>query len=93
MVVAVLTATLRLPESFSLKDKRAVVQSLLRRAAQRHSLSAAEVGRQDDVGFAVVAMAVVSSSAVHADAVLRAAMRFVEESYPVEVVAEEVEHR
>lgn len=93
MVVAVLTAELRLPEAFTLKDKRSVVKSLVQRTAQRFRASAAEVGLLDDVRRAIVGVAVVSASAAHADSVLQSALRFIEGTYPVEVVSGEVEHR
>ena len=91
--MAVLHAELHLPESFSLKDKRSVVKSLLQRSAQRYRVSAAEVGLQDDVRRARIGVAVVSASAVHADTVLQEVLRFIAGTYPVEVVSEEVEHR
>jgi hypothetical protein len=91
--VAVLTAEFRLPEAFTLKDKRSVVQSMLQRVAQRFRVSAAEVGLHDHVAAARVAVAVVSTSGTHADQVLQAALRFLEGGYPVELVSGEVEHR
>ena len=93
MVVAVLTAVFRLPGTQSLKDKRSVVQSLVRRTARRYRVSAAEVGRQDDVRCAEVAVAVVSGDGRHAEQVLQAALRFIETSYPVEYIGGGVEQR
>ncbi len=93
VIVAVLRAELRLPEAFTLKDKRSVVKSLVQRTAQRFRASAAEVGLQNDVRRALVGVAVVSTSAAHADSVLRSALGFMEGTYPVDVVSGEVEHR
>jgi uncharacterized protein YlxP (DUF503 family) len=93
VVVAVLTADLRLPEAQTLKDKRSVVKSLVQRTAQRFRVSAAEIGSQDDPRRAVIGVAVVSGEAAHADQVLQAALRFMESEYPVEVVHGGVEHR
>jgi uncharacterized protein len=55
-----LTMEVRLPSSRSLKDKRAVVRSVLDGARRRFSVAAAETHRQDDRqrgGLAFVAVA------------------------------------
>jgi len=93
VVVAVLQADLRLPEAFSLKDKRSVVQSLLRRSERRFRVCAAEVGWQDDLGRARIAAAMLSADGVQAERVLQSMLRFIESEYPVEVLSAEVERR
>ncbi len=93
VVVAVLTAEFHLPETFSLKDKRSVVKSMVQRAAQRFRVSAAEVGHHDDVRRALVGVAVVSGDGAHADQVLDSVLAFMEAEYPVELVHGGVEHR
>lgn len=93
MVVAVLTASFRLPQASTLKDKRAVVKSMVQRCAQRFAVSAAEVGWLDDPRRALVAVAVVSGEARHADQVLASALAFMERSYPVDLIDSAVEHR
>ena len=60
MVIGLLTATITIPESRSLKDKRAVLRSLKDRILNHHNVSVAEVGRQDvwqasDLAFVTVA--------------------------------------
>ena len=47
MVIGLLTATITIPASRSLKDKRAVLRSLKDRILNHHNVSVAEVGRQD----------------------------------------------
>ena len=59
MVTISVMLTLYLPAAHSLKEKRAVVRSLVERMRARLDVSAAEVGAQDltqraEVGFAVV---------------------------------------
>ena len=59
MVTVSVVLTLYLPAAHSLKEKRAVVRSLVERLRARLDVSAAEVGSQDlaqraEVGFAVV---------------------------------------
>ena len=60
MVIGLLTATITLPDSRSLNDKRAVLRSLKDRILNRYNVSVAEVGRQDlwqaaDLAFVTVA--------------------------------------
>ena len=60
MVIGVVTATLSIPESRSLKDKRSVLRSMKDRFINRMNVSVAEVGQQDvwksaDMAFVTVA--------------------------------------
>ena len=93
LVVAVLHAELRLAEAFSLKDKRAVLQSLLRRTARRFHVSVAEVAHQDDIRRAGIAVAVVGSDGRVVERLLGQVLAFIEAGYPIEVVSQEVERR
>lgn len=70
--------TLHLPGSQSLKDKRAVVRSLVDRIHARLQLSAAEVGSQDLMQRAEVGFAVVSEDRATAHRVAEDARRFID---------------
>ena len=78
MVTISVLLTLHLPAAQSRKDKRAVVRSLVGRLRSRLELSAAEVGRQEDLRYAEVGFAVVSSDHVTARRVADEARRFVD---------------
>lgn len=78
MVVGVCRLELRMPESFSLKDKRRVVKSLLDRLHQRFNVSASEVGHQEHHKLAELAVVCVTTDSIHANQVLQAAVAFVE---------------
>ena len=93
MVVSVLSAEFRLPGADTLKEKRQVVQSLLRRTAQRFRLSIAEVGWQDQADRLRLGAAVVSTAGVHGERVLHAVLDFIEREYPVELMGAGVERR
>jgi uncharacterized protein YlxP (DUF503 family) len=93
VVVAVLTADFRLPQASTLKDKRAVVQSMVQRCSRRFRAAVAEVGWLDDPRRTLVAAALVSNSARHADQVLASILTFMEGNYPVELIDAGVEHR
>ena len=77
-VVGVLTVTLHLPESLSLKDKRHVVAGLLRRVRTRFAVAAAEVGDRDRWQLAEIAVACVSAEGRHADEVLANVLAYIE---------------
>lgn len=79
MVTVAVLLTIRIAHASSLKEKRAVVRSLVERLRQRRRLSAAEVGMQDRVQWAQIGFAVVSGSAAPARAVAEDALRFVDE--------------
>ncbi len=76
-----------------LKEKRAVVRSLVERLRRRRQLSASEVGLQDQVQRAQVGFAVVSGDAATARLLAREARRFVDRELigRAEVVGIEVE--
>ncbi|HYM66215.1 MAG TPA: DUF503 domain-containing protein [Patescibacteria group bacterium] len=78
LAVGLLRVMVHLPESGSLKSKRQIVSSLLRRMRQELKVAAAEVGELDRWQLAEIAVATVSGDARHADEVLAAALSFVE---------------
>jgi uncharacterized protein YlxP (DUF503 family) len=75
--VAVLTVDLHLPQSHSLKEKRAVIRPILDGCRHRFPVAAAEVDHQDQWQRATLAVAAVSGSATRAGEVLDAVERFV----------------
>ena len=86
MVVAVQTWELHLPSCQSLKDKRAILQSLLARLRRGQNLSVAESEHQDLWQRAEIAGAVVGSDRGVVEGILRAADRMVEETDGVRII-------
>ena len=68
--IGVLRVVLHLPESESLKGKRQVVSSLLRRIRNEYQVAAAEVGELGRWQLAELAIVSVSGDARHTDEVL-----------------------
>ena len=93
MVTVSVLLTLRLPGAQSLKEKRAVVRSLVERLRGRRQLSASEVGLQDRVQQAQVGFAIVSGDIATARRVAEETRRFVDQELigRAEVVSAEVE--
>lgn len=79
MVTVSVLLTLHIPSARSLKDKRAVVRSLVERLRKRLDLSAAEVGLQDDPRRAQIGFAAVSETRSMAHELAERALRFAEQ--------------
>jgi uncharacterized protein YlxP (DUF503 family) len=89
MYVLALEVDLRIPQARSLKDKRQVVRHLLDSSRSRFSVSAAEVGEQDDRQRARLGFAVVASTAALADGVITSVERHVWSHPDLEVLSTE----
>jgi uncharacterized protein len=70
MVIGVLTASIEIPESGSLKDKRHALRSLLDGLRNKYNVSAAELDRQDSWRFSTIGVACISSDKAFANKVL-----------------------
>jgi len=77
---------MRLPDCHSLKEKRAVVKTILQGSIRRYGVSAAEVDHQDKWQRAVLGFSTVSGSSSHAQDVIDAVERFVWSFPEVEVI-------
>ncbi len=77
MIIGVCRMRLRLPENQSLKDKRAVIKSLIARLQNKFKVSVAEVGDNDSWQLATIGAACVSNDERHANQVLAAIVNFV----------------
>ncbi len=86
MHAATLEVDLRLPHSTSLKDKRAVLRSVLDGARNRYRVASAEVGHQDLRQRALVGFAAVAGTPSHVTEVLDEVERFVWSFPDVEVI-------
>lgn len=76
-------------DSYSLKDKRSVVKSMIDRMHNRYNVSAAEVDENDVQNKGVVGFGIVSNNRKHAQKVLQQIQKEIEEIYPVEIMSVE----
>lgn len=92
MVIGLCTLELFIGEANSLKDKRRVLKSLIEKIRARFNVSIAEVAQQDLWQRSTVAFACVSNERAHADQMLSAVVRFMEQmdaqitSYQTEIL-------
>jgi uncharacterized protein YlxP (DUF503 family) len=91
-VIGLCTLELFMGEANSLKDKRRILKSMLEKIKSRFNVSIAEVGQQDLWQRSTVAFACVSNERAHADQMLSAVVRFMEQmdaqitSYQTEIL-------
>jgi uncharacterized protein YlxP (DUF503 family) len=86
VVVAYAVYDLHLPGCRSLKEKRMIVRSLKARLRNDFDVSAAEVGSQDLLARAELAVAAVGPDQVPLDALLQKILAFVEDNLDGELL-------
>ena len=92
MNVGVAKITLRLSGSFSLKDKRRVINSVRERVRSKFNVSVAEVDQNEAWQTAVIGITCVSNNVRHADQTLDSVLSFIESDRPdAEVIDCEIE--
>jgi uncharacterized protein YlxP (DUF503 family) len=91
MVVGVLQLQLRLPETHSLKGKRAILRTIKARVRNKFNVSIAECAKHDAWQRAVLGIGQVGVDEPHVDACLREVVRFIDGLHLSELGAERVE--
>jgi uncharacterized protein YlxP (DUF503 family) len=76
--------------SFSLKDKRRVIQSVQAKIRNRFNLSIAEVADQDDRQFVSLAVVGVGSNRMVVEKELEQALRLLEQTDGLEIIAADI---
>jgi uncharacterized protein YlxP (DUF503 family) len=82
MIVGVCRVTISIAGSYSLKDKRRVVKSIVERIRHRFNVSIAEVDEHEVWNAAVLAIVCVSTASAHVEEMLSTVVRFVEQAHP-----------
>ena len=75
--IGIMMVQIRIPDSFSLKDRRQIVRSLLEKAKRRFNVSVADIGPEGSHQDARLAFAVVSSSSISVEAGLDSVERLI----------------
>ena len=78
MIIGSLRILLNIPAARSLKDKRRVIKSLIKRIHNKFNASAAEVGDNDIHRSCRLGIVVVSNDSAHADSRLSAIINMIE---------------
>ncbi|MFL5760208.1 MAG: DUF503 domain-containing protein [Thermomicrobiales bacterium] len=88
ITIGIARITLYLDESFSLKDKRHVIRSIIQRVRNKFNVSIAEVGDLNDMRVASIVAVCVSNSSPHVDEMLARVISFIERNVEVGVLGE-----
>lgn len=91
MIVATGIIELYIHESRSLKEKRSVLRSVLRRTQNEFNISIAEVADMDNWKKATVGFSLVGNEAAFINSKTDKVLRFIEELYLAEVVRSKIE--
>lgn len=86
MFVLVAEIDLRMPQSQSLKEKRSIVQSIVRNLDQMHGVGAAEVDFHDDHQRVLIGSTAVGDSVSHVESVVDSVERYVWSRTEIEVL-------
>lgn len=81
-----LEVELIIQKSFSLKDKRRVLKSILDKSRAKYNVAAAEVSEQEILNRAVLAFSSVSNQYGQCERVLRSVIHLIDDQYQVEIV-------
>ena len=86
MIIGVLQIELKIPESYSLKDKRRRVKSLKDRMHHKFNVSVSEIDNHDTLNRASLAVAQVGRDKRSVNSNLSRVMRMIEENRQVELL-------
>lgn len=91
MFVGVLKLHLRIYNSFSLKEKRRVIKSLIERIKNKFNVAIAEIGENDTLRKAIIGISLVSNSKVAVDKQICSIFNFLESNPEIEIIDREVQ--
>jgi len=93
MRIGLLTVTLLIPQSNSLKAKRSAIKPVLARLHRQFNISAAEIDLWDVHQQTRLGIAVVSDDHIHNEQVLQKVIKFIEISWPdLFILDQKIEH-
>jgi uncharacterized protein len=91
MVIGYGIIQLRIPESGSLKEKRGVLNKLLKRAQNEFNISIAQVGELDRHQFAEVGFAVVGNESRYVNGKVDHLLRFIDDLHVAVILNSKIE--
>ncbi|MCA9881832.1 MAG: DUF503 domain-containing protein [Anaerolineae bacterium] len=88
-IIGLCELELYIAHAVSLKDKRMVIKSLLKRVHNQFNVGASEVDLLDSPQSALIAIVCVSNSSRHAHSMLQKIINWIESNYPEAMIANE----
>lgn len=86
MIVKTLELEVYIAHSNSLKDKRSVIKSLIKRCRQKFNVSISEIADLESHRHSRIAIVTVSNDNAYADKVLDKCLNFIETEYDLDIV-------
>ena len=93
MTIGMLTLEILIAESHSLKEKRHVIQSMIKKMKNQFNVAVAEVENQDLLQRSTLAVVSVNSSQKELNRTLDYIVNWVEKEYEIEIIRFGVEYR
>ena len=91
MVIGYGIINLRIPDSGSLKEKRSVLNKILRRTQNEFNISIAEIGNLNNYKFAQIGFAVIGNDSSYINAKVDHVLRFVDNLRVAEMLNTKIE--
>ncbi len=91
MIVGTALLRIRINEAWSLKEKRGILVSIIKRTQNKFNLAIAQVGDEDLWQGSQVGIAVVSTTVRHAEQQIQNIVNFIESDPRLEIIAWEQE--
>ncbi len=85
MVINGYQLTFIIYDSYSLKDKRSVMKSILKTMHNKYNISIAEVGKQDKLNQGMIGIAIVGNDGVFGQKVFDQVLNEIEKNYEIDV--------
>jgi len=85
MIIGTATIKLNIPYAKSLKDKRAVVKSIIAKARVKFNISIAETDEQDTVKTAVISFICIGANSAQADSIAEKVLMYIEKNTDAEM--------
>ena len=91
MIIGACRLKVHIFESYSLKEKRQVIKSLLERLKSRYNISIAEIDDLDSWQSALIGFACVSNKTNHVQSTINNVIKFIDNDGRLEITAQDIE--
>lgn len=91
MIVGVCSIELRIFESYSLKEKRQIIKSVIGRLKSRFNISIAEIDLNDNWNTGLIGFSCVSNNTQHVNEIISKVVKFIDGDSRIEIIDSNIE--
>lgn len=91
MIVGICSIKLRIFESYSLKEKRQIIKSIIGRLKSRFNISIAEIDLNDNWNIGLIGFSCVSNNTKHVNEIISKVVKFIDGDSRVEIIDSNIE--